>query len=206
MSYAPALGAAVLCSSLAVPVVNAEDAPVPEMRTVLCAAASMWRNEARVKQVFGEQNVTTGAVEGWDGVLATIIYANDPRQKLALLWEDEARRAKLKAAIVMADPSARWTTPVMWQSEGLVDGVKVGDTIAQLETLNAKPFLINGLGAEGGWSLSWNGGNLGNGCKLSVLLLPEDPNAVFPTGSELSSNSPEVIAVQPRVAQFTVRF
>lgn len=197
--------AAALAWSVAAPAVHAEAPPEPEMRTVPCALSSIWKDEARVKQIFGAENVTTGAVEGWDGSLATIIHADDPRQKLVLIWANEATRSKLKAAIAAADPADPWVTPVMWQSEATLDGVKIGDTLEQVEKLNAKPFYINGSG-EGGRSISWNSGNLESRCKLSILLLPENPDTAFPTGQELLSDSPEVTAVRPRVTQFIVRF
>ncbi len=201
----------------------AADAPATattsEVRTLDCQGPfAKDASEASLKQAFGAQNVEYRTVPGAEGVetQATVIYPNDPARMVTVFWWDEAGRTKPAMVQVQADYAADpdgsnyWKTEVLWQS---AQGVKIGSTAAEVETLNGKPFKISGFGWDyGGFAVGWEGGKLeapeDSPCTLSLRFSPSVET--LPDGAtgdtELMSNSAEMRGAKPRVSEFSIGY
>jgi len=153
---------------------------------------------------YGAENITTQTLPGPEGesYTATVLYPNDPTRTLVIVWADP--ETQLRAASISAGEAAS-----IW-----IGGhdLSVGDSIADVETANGRPFQLWGFGWDyGGFAVDWNGGALETpegSCGLSVRFSPSvDP---VPDGAlgdtQLKSDSPEMRGAKPRVTEFTIGY
>jgi hypothetical protein len=201
--------------------VRAADAPVSpadEVRTLACEGPfARDATEDSLKAAFGAANVEYKTVAGAEGMetQATVVFPNDPGRTVTVFWWDEAARAKPAMVQVQADfagdPDGTnpWKTDILWQS---AQGIRIGSTLEQIETLNGKPFDVSGFGWDyGGFAVAWNGGTLETdegGCNLTVRFAPSaDP---VPDGAlgdtQLKSDGAEMAAAKPRVTEFSIGY
>lgn len=154
---------------------------------------------------FDSRNLGYGPVDGPDGskINATILYPNDPRRRLEVLWNNEASRNDL--AVIAINGKSQWVAP---------KGLKLGLAIAALEKANGKPFKLSGFGADGAASvLGWEGGALGalpGGCKVGMRLFadPKAPDDARSGASEKEylSNDPGVRALKPTIGEILIGY
>lgn len=108
------------------------------------------------------------------------LFAGDPARRLLILWGDLENRAK-PLSVRLDSPKSEWKT---------AEGLTVGLTLKEVETLNGKPFLLYGFAWDfGGQLVDSNGGALRD-------LPHEDPEGGFRGGDLLLSfqPSPEAVA------------
>ena len=155
---------------------------------------------------YDARNITYGEVDGPDGskLNASIIYPNDPRRRLEVLWHNEAARSDTQ--LIAINGRSQWVAP---------RGLKLGLPITTIEKANGRPFKLSKFGADGGASvLGWEGGALSTlpgGCKVGIRLIADQKaseearNAVNGDG-ELLSNDASLRAVKPTVAEILIGY
>ena len=106
-------------------------------------------SEALVKQTFGPDNVVTGMVDGPEGMqmLATTVFPDDPQRTMRFGWWDEDARSGLS----YVDLAPSQIAP---------GGVRIGQTVAEVEALNGAPFTIGGFWWDYGGYANIENGNL----------------------------------------------
>jgi len=154
---------------------------------------------ATVLAAFGAKNVVWREVDGAEGekIGATVLFPDDPKRRIELIWADEEKRAGLSSARPGRDNRA-----------AAPNGVRPGMTVVEVETLNGRPFRLSGFGWDyGGAVTDWKGGALAKpapgGCVVSVRFgLPEAADAVAARVAgdrEFASNDAKIRAAKPFV-------
>jgi hypothetical protein len=175
-------------------------------RAIACSGAFA-RNSShlRLAQAFGSQNITFTEVDGPDNtkLMASVLYPKDPRQRLEVLWENEASRSDLQLIVINGRSS--WNAP---------KGLRLGLSLASIEKLNGKPFKLRTFDASGATILDWQGGALASlpgGCKINMRLVMDSkaPGAArdkVAKSKELVSSDPGVKAVRPAIAEILLGY
>ena len=155
---------------------------------------------------YDSRNIVFGEVDGPDGtkIKATILYPNEPKRRLEVIWNNDAARTDL--SLVVINGQSQWVAP---------KGLKLGTPLAALEKANGRPFKISGFGADGTASVTgWEGGALTalpGGCKVGVRLAadsraPADARGAAAGDKELLSNDASLRAIKPAVAEILVGY
>jgi hypothetical protein len=153
-------------------------------------------SEARLIEIYGADNVVTGIVPGPEGteMLATTVFPDDPQQSLQFVWSDEE---ELSGPSYIELP-ARIVAP---------GGVRIGQSLAEVEALNGEPFRLLGFGWDYGGSAGFETGALADlpgGCILSVSFdanfYPQDVDTLRVQGDvELSSDDLLLARMQVKI-------
>jgi hypothetical protein len=161
---------------------------------------------ADLVKAFGSSNVVYRDVEGVDvqPIKASVVYPNDPKAKLQVIWSDEKAR---RGPTVMVKDQSAWAA---------ANGIRIGSTLAEVEKLNGKPFKLSGFDWDyGGHVRDWQGGALAKlqpgGCILAVEFVhPEDApeeNLAKVTGDlDILSDSADLRAVEPYVGLWLISY
>ena len=120
----------------------------------------------RIVAAFGVPNVRLVSEKGPEGMppnVKSVIYPNDAKKRLEVIWNDGQARAR-PFAFVFEKPS-QWAAP---------KGVRIGTTLAELERLDGGAFTITGFGGLTEGMASWPGalGKLPGGCFLGGSMEP----------------------------------
>lgn len=159
--------ACLLCLAVAAPAFAQGQMP-----TVLDCTGAFARNadEGTLARVFGAANVERADISVGEGNTepGTAIFAKDPEKRIDILWHDNYARPN----VVIIRNGSTWPVAVT----GLDKPVVAGATLAEIETMNGKPFTLTGFGwDQGGYSNGWDGGRLDKpvgGCNLSLRFDP----------------------------------
>jgi hypothetical protein len=174
-------------------------------RAVACNGAfAKDSSHVKLAMLFGTQNVTYTEVDGPESskLMASVVYPQDPKRRLEVLWQDEVTRNNT-SLIVITGQSA-WTAP---------KGLHLGLALAAVEKLNGKPFRLMGFDG-GGQVVDWQKGaleSLPGGCKVSVRLAPDPkaaPSAIAEATAEKEflSTDPAMRAARPTVAEILLGY
>jgi hypothetical protein len=155
---------------------------------------------------YDSRNITYGEVDGPDGskINASIIYPNDPRRRLEVLWNNEAARTETQ--VIAINGRSQWVAP---------KGLRLGLPLATVEKLNGKPFKLTGFGVDDGAAvIGWEGGALSTlpgGCKVGLRLIadkkaPEEARSAVGAGKEFLSNDANVRAMKPTVFEILIGY
>jgi hypothetical protein len=152
---------------------------------------------------YDSRNTVFGEVDGPDGtkIKATILYPNEPKRRLEVIWNNDAARTDL--SLVVINGQSQWVAP---------KGLKLGTPLAALEKANGRPFKISGFGADGTASVAdWEGGALSalpGGCKVGIRLAADSKAAAGATAGdkELLSNDASLKAIKPAVAEILIGY
>jgi hypothetical protein len=163
--------------------------------TVTCAGVfGRESSHSNLASTFGAANVAIQEVEGAEGIKiwGTVIYPNDPRRRLEVLWIDEEMRRH---------PGAIWISKEsQWRGWR---GLRIGMTLEDVEALNGRPFrLRNFQGDYGGTVTDWRGGameHIPGGCRVSVRFEP-DKNTIPQTYAALEG--PQYLSSNPQIRAF----
>jgi hypothetical protein len=178
------------------PAMSAETDPTG--RVLSCDAfASL--TPAVLAQRFGAENITTQTVPGAEGESyeATVVFANDPTQRLEIVWND-ARTAPASVSVESVGTA--------WHG---AEGYTIGSSIADIERINVMPFQLWGFGWDyGGWVSDWRAGTLAQTpCRLSMRFNPRNENATGAMGdSAFMSNDQAVRDADPVVSEIGLMF
>jgi hypothetical protein len=196
--------------------VQLDDKPVPTPPTakhnptpanVVTCGGLFAKDSSHVKlaEFFQPKNIVYGQVEGAGGsaLNATILYPNDPKHRLEVLWQNDATRSD--TSMVVITRQSQWKGP---------KGLHLGLALMALEKINGKPFKLSGFDQpNGARALDWMGGGLASlpgGCQVGIKFDPDrkattDQLAAV-AGKELMSSNPAVRAVKPTVSEIVFGF
>ncbi len=155
---------------------------------------------------FNSSNIVFGDVDGPDGskLKASILFPNDARRRLEVLWNDEASRTDL--SLIAINGRSQWTAP---------HGLKLGIPLATLERMNGRPFKLSGLDPRGyATVLGWEGGRfarLAGGCRIGIRLAADtaasaEMRAVVTGQQEFHSSDSKLKAINPKIAEILVGY
>jgi hypothetical protein len=197
------IGSVGLTAALAF-IAHAQQAP--QSRTIACEGPfGRSANHQDLVKAFG-RNVVVQDVPGAEGeqLKASVIYPNDPRMRLEILWNDESA---LRDPLIRVNNQSSWSAP---------NGVRLKLVLADIEKMNGKPFKLSGFGWDyGGRATDWQGGALAKpqpgGCAVSTGFshannAPAAALSKVSGDSEFLSNNPNVRAVRPYVSEITIGY
>ena len=124
-------------------------------------------NESTVAATFGAANVTRADIPIGEGNTepGTVVFAGDDAKRIDILWRDPA--ARTRPATVIFRKGSAWRIAI---AELPDRPLALGATLEEIETMNSKPFSINGFGWDlGGRAIGWHDGRLAHlvgGCTL----------------------------------------
>jgi hypothetical protein len=160
----------------------------------------------KLAQRFDSRNIVFGQVDGPDGsrINASILFPNDPKRRLEILWNNEASRSDV--SVIAINSKSQWIAP---------KGLRLGLPIAMLEKLNGRAFKLTGFGKDNSATVtSWEGGaltTLPGGCKVGLRLLEDSRSGEAERGAvagekEFLSNDAAVRAVKPTVGEILIGY
>ena len=157
---------------------------------------------ALLARAFAPDQLRDSAVEVGEGETrpGTVIFPDDPRRRLSVVWQDRAvRQSKIW---LMVDGESRW--------RGYRD-IGIGTDLRTLERLNERPFALAGFAWDyGGTVVDWRGGRLdaiaSPRCRLIVRLEPPQgaPRDLVDQVSgdrDFSSDHPAMRGIDPSAYQ-----
>ncbi len=166
-------------------------------------------DEAALVQSLGRANVKATRIDGAEGETSqgTVVFPNDPKRRVEIVWHDERRRRR-PASISVRGPE--W---IVKPAGAATRTISVKSSLDEVEETNERPFSLMGFGWDmGGYTAGGGGGKLGaldGGCDLSIRFDP-DPKARSASLDKVSgehkfaSSSPVVRAVKPIVSQISI--
>src|SRR5260221_1158601 len=104
-------------------------------------------------RAYGKANVVDHDVDVGEGEtqLGTVIFPNDPKRSIEILWQDPDKKTRPSSAQIQGEASL-WKAP---------RGISLGTSLKHLEQFNGKPFQMAGFGWDySGTVKSWENGSL----------------------------------------------
>jgi hypothetical protein len=186
-----------------VPVAVAKPARAAGVRTVVECSGPFAKDSGMLAlaMAYDSRNMifTHETVPGGEANV-TVLFPNDPQRRLEVWWSNPDRTGTY--LIDIAGKSV-WGGP---------DGLRLGQTLEQLEKLNHKPFKMKGFDKDDVATVSsWDDGalaSLAGGCKASVSLHAGARAAAteLPAKDEYSSNDPAMRALKPTVSEILIGY
>lgn len=161
-------------------------------------------SQLRLENTYKAQNVAFTEVDGSGPTKVTVLFPNDPKQRLEVWWSDQQKRRDIH--LIVINGQALWAAP---------RGVRLGLSLAALEKLNHKPFRLKGLDETNGSQVSdWNGGTLARlpgGCQIGVRMqvaseIAAEVREAAAANGEISSSDAAIRAANPVVAEIIVGY
>ncbi len=163
-------------------------------------------SHAKLATAFQSRNVTFTQVDASSGgkVMASVLYAKDPKQRLEVWWSRPANRSDTH--LIVINGQSDWIAP---------GELHLGLTLAELEQLNGKPFKLSGFDKDHVAALSdWNGGQLGaltGGCKIGINLRADPKTSSsalsdLPADNGFTSSDAALRAVNPTVSEILIAY
>jgi hypothetical protein len=179
----------------------------PESSRAIACSGVFGKDSSHLKLAtrFDSRNVTFTEVGGPEGtkLMASVLFPNDPKRRLEVLWDNEASRTETH--LIAINGQSTWTAP---------KGLRLGLGLAALEKLNGKPFKMSGFDQANGGSVSdWQGGaldTLPGGCRVGIRLVPDakatDAARSEAAGKEVLSSDAKMRAVRPIIAEILIGY
>ncbi|HTE78213.1 MAG TPA: hypothetical protein VK653_15965 [Xanthobacteraceae bacterium] len=173
---------------------------------VACSGAfDKHSSHLKLEKAFGSKNVISSDVDASDGskVPASVLFPNDPKRRLEVWWSNPARD---DTYLIVIDGQSTWTAP---------GGLRLGQSLEQLEKLNHKPFKLKGFDKGHVATVSdWDGGalaKLAGGCKSGVSLRADvktsaDALTAVAADKEFSSSDQAMRAAKPKVNEILIGY
>jgi hypothetical protein len=177
--------------------------PAAKPTTVACGGvfAPDSRHEA-LESAYGAKNVTFTEVESdaaGPKLMATVIFPNDPKRRLEVVWRNEDARADIHRIAITGHST--WTGP---------KGLRLGMSLAAVEKINGKPFKLQGFDqSNSSATIDWQDGALASlpgGCDIGVFFAanPKAPQAAREEAAadhDFLSSDGAIRAVKPVVTE-----
>ena len=152
------------------------------------------------------RNIVFTDVDGQDGskMKASVLFPNDPKRRLEVLWQNETTRAA--TSLIVITGQSTWVAP---------KGLKIGLPLAAIEKANGKPFKLSGLGADGLASVTgWESGAMAalpGGCKVGIRLAadsgaPPAARAVAASDRSFLSNEAALRSLKLAIAEILIGY
>lgn len=174
----------------------------PDSQLALTCEAFADASAASLAAAHGAANVVEQTLPGVEGesYTATVLYPNNPARRIEIVWRDPAARTGA-ASVIVASPQSRWVGP---------HELSIGDTLAEIERANARPFQLWGFGWDyGGWVSDWQGGAFASadGCMVRVRFESRRNANTHALGeAAFTSNDSAVRAADAAVSEFGLIF
>jgi hypothetical protein len=143
---------------------------------------------------FDSKNVAFTEVDSEGGkMMASVVYPNDPKRRLEVVWQNEGARAD--TSVIVIGGQSGWAGP---------KGLRLGLPLAALEKLNGKPFKLKGADRSVA-VLDWQGGaldKLPGGCKIGVHLIGDASAG----DKEMVSNDAELRAMKLKISEILIGY
>jgi hypothetical protein len=163
-------------------------------------------SHAKLASAFQSRNVAFTQVDASSGgkVMASVLYAKDPKRRLEVWWSKPASRSDTH--LIVINGQSDWIAP---------GELHLGLTLAELEKLNGKPFKVLGFDKDRVATLSdWNGGllaTLTGGCKVGISLRADPKTGTstlsgLPADRSFTSSDAALRAVNPTVSEILVAY
>jgi hypothetical protein len=160
----------------------------------------------KLTAAFDSKNITFTDVEASDGtkIPASVLFPNDPKRRLEVWWSNRTARSDIRLIIIGGQST--WTAP---------GGMRIGQSLDQVEKLNHKPFKLKGFDKDRIATVSdWDGGALAalvGDCKagLSLRAGPKtsaDATSALAADKEYSSADPAIRAAKPTVSEILIGY
>ncbi len=156
--------------------------------TLASLQARLGAANAVAREIAGAEGET---LPGW------VLYPDDPTRIVEVFLDE----AGTHPAMLRVDAAQS-----VWRR---ADGIRIGLTSRELQTMNGRPFAFSGFDWDyGGAVTDWRGGRLDpKGAPRGGLTLcpPESPGEGYPSGDALfSSDDPRMLAQPAHVCEFMV--
>lgn len=198
-------------ASRATPAVQSRDTLWLLARRSVDDAVHRSDSEADLIQRYGALNVRRDTIALGEGESApgTTLFASDSLRRVEILWRDTIGFGH-PYSVEIRGAASRWI---------VAPGVSLGTTLAELERLNARPFLLFGFGWDySGTINSWEGGRLDSlwqdpadrerlvGVRVGPTASAPESIAGAVQGERLfSSSHASMAALEPKVYDLSVR-
>ena len=176
--------------------------------TVVACSGPFAKDSSHLELVtaFNSKNITFADVEAADGtkVPASILFPNDPKRRLEVWWSDRTHRSDIH--LIVIGGKSTWTAP---------DGLRLGQTLEQVEKLNHKPFKLKGFDKDRIATVSdWDGGELATlagDCNAGLSLRADAKASAEKIGAlsadkEYSSSDPAIRATKPMITEILIGY
>lgn len=102
-------------------------------------------SEAMLNQFFAEDEIEIGEIAIGEGFTepGAVVYPNDPSQRIEIIWRDATRQSPRE--IWVKGDASKWHTE---------EGISLGNSLKQIETLNGYPFRLAGFGWDYGGTIT----------------------------------------------------
>ena len=154
---------------------------------------------------FDSKNITFTDVEASGSkVPASVLFPNDPKRRLEVWWSNPTARSNIH--LIVIGGQSTWAAP---------GGLRLGQTLEQVEKLNHKPFKLKGFDKDRiATGSNWDGGALvtaAGGCKPGVSLRADAKASAEEIGAlsvdeEYSSSDPAIRAAKPTVSEILIGY
>ncbi len=163
-------------------------------------------SQVKLATAFQSRNVTFTQVDAASGgkAMASVLFAKDPKRRLEVWWSRPSNRSDTH--LIVINGASEWTAP---------GELRLGLTLAELQQLNGKPFMLSGFDKSNVSTLSsWNGGALtspAGGCKVGISLraattAPASAVSALSADREFTSADAALRAVSPTVSEILVAY
>jgi hypothetical protein len=159
----------------------------------------------KLSMFFDSKNITFTDVEASGSkVPASVLFPNDPKRRLEVWWSNITARKDIH--LIVIGGQSTWAAP---------GGLRLGQTLEQVEKLNHKPFKLKGFDKDGiATGTDWDGGALvtvAGGCKAGVSLRADAKASAITIGAlsvdeEYSSSDSAIRAAKPTVSEILIGY
>jgi hypothetical protein len=132
-----------------------------------------------------------------------VLLPRAPEWRIEVSFTDETMNRVSGLTLHDAAKTSRWN----------VAGLTIGSSLAEVQKVNGKPFLVNGFDSDaGGFVRNWNGGMLNRplpgGCRVTVRFGKDGsvPYDLAGDGVKISSDNAKLVKWGPIIAQIGVNF
>jgi hypothetical protein len=175
--------------------------------TVVACSGPFAKDSSHLKlsMFFDSKNITFTDVEASGSkVPASVLFPNDPKRRLEVWWSNITARKDIH--LIVIGGQSTWAAP---------GGLRLGQTLEQVEKLNHKPFKLKGFDKDGiATGTDWDGGALvtvAGGCKAGVSLRADAKASAITIGAlsvdeEYSSSDSAIRAAKPTVSEILIGY
>jgi hypothetical protein len=159
----------------------------------------------KLAMFFDSKNITFTDVEASGSkVPASVLFPNDPKRRLEVWWSNPTTRNDIH--LIVIGGQSTWAAP---------GGLRLGQTLEQVEKLNHKPFKLKGFDKDRiATGSNWDGGALvtaAGGCRPGVSLRADAKASAEEIGAlsadkEYSSSDPAIRAAKPTVSEILIGY